>query len=455
MPGAITFPALTRRAIFAQAWPIMLGQALIPLVGIVDAAIIGRTGDSSALAGVALGAVIINLIFWSFGFLRMGLSGLTAQAQGAGDMGEVETLLLRGLAIGIAAGAALLMLQYPLGELAFAVLSGGQDVTAQASGYVSFRFFGAPAALSVFAINGWLLGLGKTRAALALLIVMNAANIALDVLFVWGMGFGASGVGLGTAGAEWIAFLTGLAIAAHLCGANPIALLRRHGRKKLFEAAALARLLQVNTDLIVRTVALLTMFTWFANSGARLGTVPLAANHVLLQFISVAAFVLDAFAFTAEARVGNAIGARSRSYFVRTIRLTGEFSLAAGIVLTLAFWCGGDLVIAAITTDPGTRAEAQRFLIFAALVPLIGMPSWLLDGIFIGATRTAALRNAALVATALYLALDLALRPLGNLGVWIAISSSYLLRAGALALYFPALLRRLDPPPALAPHSAA
>ncbi len=433
----------------------MLGQALIPLVGIVDAAIIGRTGDPSALAGVALGAVIINLIFWSFGFLRMGLSGLTAQARGAGDTSEVEALLLRGLAIGAAAGAVLMLLQYPLAELAFAVLAGGKDVTTEAAGYVSFRFFGAPAALSVFAINGWLLGLGQTRAALALLIVMNLANIALDVLFVWGMGFGASGVGLGTAGAEWFALIAGLAIASRLCGANPIALARRYGRQKLFEAAALARLLKVNADLMIRTVALLTMFTWFANSGARLGTQPLAANHVLLQFVSVAAFVLDAFAFTAEARVGNAIGAHSRSHFMRAIRLTGEFSLAAGLALALAFWFAGDIAIAAITTDPGTREEAQRFLVFAALVPLVGMPSWLLDGIFIGATRTRALRNAALVATALYLAIDLALRPLGNLGVWIAISSSYLLRAGALGMYIPGLLRSLDLPPALAPHSAA
>ena len=405
-------PALTRPAIFAQAWPIMLGQALIPLVGIVDAAVIGRTGEPAALAGVALGAVVINLLFWSFGFLRMGMSGLAAQAQGAGDGGEVEALLLRGLAIGGVAGGILLLLQYPLGELAFALLAGGEDVTAEAAGYTAYRFFGAPAALAVFAINGWLLGLGRTRAALALLVAMNAANIALDLLFVWGLGMGAAGVGLGTAGAEWIALVTGLAIAAHVCGAGPVALMRRHGRRKLFDPAALTRLFRVNADLMIRTIALLAMFTWFANSGARLGAQPLAANHVLLQFVSVAGFVLDAFAFTAEARVGNAVGARSRTYFLRTIRLAGEFSLGAGLVLAALFWLAGDMAIAAITTDPGTREQAQRFLPFAALVPLLGMPSWLLDGIFIGATRTRALRNAALLAAALYLALDLALRPL-------------------------------------------
>jgi len=212
------------------------------------------------------------------------------------------------------------------------------------------------------------------------------------------------------------------------------------------------RLFAVNRDLMIRTIALLAMFVWFANSGARLGAESLAANHVLLQFINVAAFVLDAFAFTAESRVGHAIGARSRGQFLRAIRLTGEFSLVSGIALMLLFLAIGPALIGLIASDPAVRAEAVRFLPFAAAVPLLGMPSWLLDGIFIGATRGAALRNAAMVATALYLAIDLLLRPFGNSGVWIAISLSYVLRAGALGLYLPGLLRALEaaPPPAAA-----
>ena len=445
---------LTRRSIFAQAWPIMLGQASIPLVGVVDATVIGRTGDTPALAGVALGATIVTLIFWSFGFLRMGMTGLTSQAQGRGDAREVEALLLRALAIGGGIGVVLFALQVPFANLAFSLLSGGQAVTEQASGYVSARFIGAPAALGVFAINGWLLGLGKTRAALALQIVMNLANIGLDVLFVWSFGMGAYGVGLGTALAEWIALLSGLVVAGSVAGGGIVATVRRTSRATLLDRAELTKLFAVNRDIMIRTLALLFLFTWFANAGARIGAEALAANHVLMQFVNLAAFVLDAFAFTAENRVGNALGERSRERFLRAIRLAGEFSLAAGVVLAALFLLVGDVVIAFVTTDPAVRAEAARFLPFAAAVPVLGMPSWLFDGIFIGATQGRALRNAGVVSTLLYLALDLLLRPLGNLGVWIAISASYLFRAGALAVYFPALLRsvqrgetdnRLDP----------
>ena len=445
-----TPPSLTRASIFAQAWPIMLGQASIPLVGVIDAMVIGRTGDAAALAGVALGATVISLVFWSFGFLRMGMTGLTAQADGAGERAEVEALLVRGLAIGGAIGLALLLLLWPLRELAFAILAGGEATTAEARGYVTARFFGAPAALAVFAMTGWLFGLGRTRAALTLQLVMNAANILFDVVLVFGLGMGAAGVGAGTAGAEWVALAVGLVLVTKVAGANPLALARRAGRTALFAPAAMRRLFAINRDLMIRTVALLILFAWFANAGARLGAETLAANHVLLQFVNVAAFVLDGFAFTAESRIGQAIGTRSRAQFLRAIRLTGEFSLVAGALMAALFWLFGEPVIALISTDPDVRAAAGAFLPFAALVPLIGMPSWLLDGVFIGSTQGRALRNAGVLSTLLYLAADLTLRPLGNLGVWLAFSASYFLRAGALGLYFPRLLRSFEQTQAVA-----
>lgn len=448
-------PPLTRRSIFAQAWPIMLGQASIPLVGIVDATVIGRTGDAVALAGVALGAVIIGLVFWSFGFLRMGMTGLTAQADGAGDDAEVRALLVRSLALGGGIGLLLLALQAPIREAAFALLAGGPAVSDQAGAYVEARFFGAPAALAVFAINGWLLGLGRTRWALALQIVMNAANIGLDILFVWGFGMGARGVALGTAGAEWIALASGIVVVSAILGPGGLRRAIAMPRGALFAPEAMRRLFAVNADLMVRTVALLFLFTWFGNAGARIGATALAANHILLQFIEVAAFILDAFAFTAESRIGNAIGVRSAPMFMRAVRLTGEFSLAGAIALALVFWLGGEAAIAFITTDPEVRATAAALLPFAALVPVIGMPSWLLDGIFIGATRGRALRNAAIVSTTLYILIDLALRPWGNLGVWIAFMTSYLLRAAALGWHFPALRRAIGSDSPLAPQSRA
>lgn len=429
---------LTRRAIFAQAWPIMLGQTTVPLVGLVDTAVIGRTGDAAALAGVALGTMVINLIFWTFGFLRMGMTGMTAQAQGAGDGREVEAMLLRGVAAGVALGVVLFALQIALIPLALATLAGGGALDAAAGGYVGARFFGAPASLALFAINGWLFGLGRTRAALVLQIVMNLVNIGLDLLFVWHFHMGARGVGLGTACAEWVSLAVGLAIVGR--GVD----WRRMLSPALFGGGALKRLFAVNADIMIRTIALLLTFLWFTNAGARLGETALAANYVLLQFVSVSAFVLDGFAFTAESRVGQAIGARSRPAVVRAIRLTGEFSLLAGIGFALIFFAAGGPLIAFFATDAGVRAQAAALLPFAAIIPAIGVPAWLLDGIFIGATQGRALRNAAIVASALYIATDLLLRPFGANGIWWAFMASYPYRALALAAYLPGLLKTIE-----------
>jgi len=429
---------LTRRAIFAQAWPIMLGQTTVPLVGLVDTAVIGRTGDAAALAGVALGTVVISMIFWTFGFLRMGMTGMTAQAQGAGDAREVEAMLLRGVVAGFLLGVALFALQILLIPLALETMAGGGALDAAARGYVSARFLGAPASLALFAINGWLFGLGRTRAALVLQIVMNLVNIGLDLLFVWHFHLGARGVGLGTASAEWISLIIGLAIVGR--GQD----WRRILSPALFGGGALKRLFAVNADIMVRTIALLALFLWFTNAGARLGETALAANYVLMQFISVSAFVLDGFAFTAESRVGQAIGARSRPAMVRAIRLTGEFSLVAGLSFAVLFFLSGPALIAFFATNAEVRAQAAVLLPFAAVVPAIGVPAWLLDGIFIGATRGKALRNAAILATTLYVATDLLFRPFGESGIWWAFMASYLYRAAALGAYLPGLLRTIE-----------
>ena len=434
---------LTRRSILAQTWPIILGQASVPLVGLVDTVVIGRTGDAAALAGVALGSIVITFLFWSFGFLRMGMTGLTAQADGAGDRAEVDALLGRGMVAGLGIGALLFLAQWLLVPIAFALFAGGEDLDAAARGYIAMRFWGAPAALAYYALVGWFYGLGRTRAVLILQIAMNAANIALDILFVWHFDMGAAGVGLGTAIAEWIALAIGIALASPILGAAGRAVLR--DTRRLFAGPQLRRLFTVNADIMVRTVALLLLFAWFTNAGARLGAEQLAANLVLDQFIVFAAYVLDAFAFTAEERVGAAVGRGSRCDLLRAIRLTGEFSLGTGILFALGTALFGDAIVALITDQAAVRAAAAPLIWMVALIPLLGMPAWLLDGIFLGATRTTALRNAAIVATALYIAADLLLRPLGATGMWIAMLASYCFRAALLGSALPALIRAVAP----------
>ena len=439
---------LTRRAVFAQAWPIMIGQASVPLVGLVDTLIIGRSGSAAALggvalAGVAMGAAVIDMVFWSFGFLRMGLSGLVAQASGAGERDEVDALLIRGVVMGLTIGAVLMLLTGPIMAVGFLALPPGGAVAVPARAFVAARFYGAPAALAGFAVNGWLIGRRQTRLALVLQLAMNAINVALDTTLVWHFGLGARGVGLGTAAAEWLALAIGLGLALGPGGARPRALLRRTGLAAVMARDRLARLFVVNRDLMIRTVALLILFTWFANAGARLGATTLAANHVLMQFVAIAAFVLDAFALTAEERVGHAIGSGSRGTFDRALRLTGEFAAIGGAGLSVLFVLAGPWGVAAITTDPHVRATALAYLPFAAVVPLIGAPAWLLDGVFIGATEGRALRNAALISMLAYLACDFALRPFADSGVWLALLISYALRAGNLAVRLPALRARM------------
>ena len=448
----MTATPITRRAIVAQAWPIMIGQITVPLVGLVDTAVIGRTGDAVALAAVALGSFVVTFLFWTFGFLRMGMTGLTAQAEGAKDAVEVRALLVRGIAMGLGLGLALFALQIVLIPIAFRLFAGSDQLDAVAEGFVAARLFGAPAALAGFAINGWLLGLGRTRAALLLQIVMNTANISLDLVFVWHFGWGARGVGFGTSSAEWIALATGLGIAAFVLGREGRTAIRGE-IARAFDPAALRRLFGVNADIMIRTVALLILFGWFANAGARLGPVQLGANHVLSQFVGLAAYVLDGFAFTAESRVGRAIGAKSRDDFLRAIRLTGEFSFASGLVFVLAIAFGGRWLVELMTSNPQVQERALALAPFAAFQPLIGAPAWLLDGIFIGATRGKALRNAAILSTAVYILTDLAVRPWGALGVWIALTLSYVYRAAALGLWWPGLLKEIGTPPPLAEPS--
>jgi MATE family multidrug resistance protein len=434
-------PPVTRSAIFNQAWPIIIGQALVPMVGFVDVAVIGRTGDAIALAGVALGATVVTLIFWAFGFLRMGISGLVAQAFGASDQHKVDALLVRGVVVGAGLGLVILLF-HPLflGPVTF--LMGAQSsVEQQAMRFASARMFGAPAALAGFAINGWLIGLSRTRAALVLQLAMNGANILFDMVLVMGFDLGPKGVGIGTAAAEWVTLGFGLIVARQVTGSE-WCLLYARVRSGLFENAAMRRLFSINADIMVRTLALLTLFTWFAHAGARQGAQVLAANHVLMQFVSLSAFVLDGFAFTAEARVGAAIGARSAAAYAQAVRLSGEFTLGTGLFFSALFVLLGEPLICFMTTDDGVRAMAIALLPYAALIPILGGPSWLLDGIFIGATETRAMRNTAFVVLGLYLLSDWLLRPLGNQGIWLALLGSYLTRAGTLMVFVPALKRR-------------
>lgn len=429
---------LTRSKVVALAVPVMLAQAATASTGIVDTAVMGLYGTKFDLGAVGVAAVVMNFLYWAFGFLRMSTTGLTAQAAGADDQVEANSVLQRALLLGGALGLAILLLSPLLKMVVFQPFSAGEPVKILAKDYFDARIWGAPAILMSYAINGWLLGTGRTGQLLALQIVMNGTNAALDIWFVAGLGWGPAGIGAGTAIAEWVALGFGLVLV-------------RGGLQRsrdLFDRARLAELVSANRDILIRTLALLFSFAWFVNAGASLGAATLAGNQVLLQFISVSAFILDGFAFVAEKEIGEAYGGRNRARLLRAMRVTTELALLFGAVISLAYYFAGGWLIEHFVADVEARSVALAYLPFCASVPFIGIACWQLDGFFLGATQGRALRNAGVVSCLLYVATDLALRPwLGNTGVWSAFLTMYLWRAGALAYYLPGLIARTSADP--------
>ncbi len=414
------------------AVPVMLAQAAIAATGVVDTAVMGLYGDKSDLAAVAIASVAFSFIYWGFGFLRMSTTGLVAQALGRDDQSEARATLQRGLFLGAAFGLTIFVLSPILRLGVFAPFGAAPDVVALADGYFAARVWGAPALLTQYAITGWLLGTGRTGALLAMQVVMNGVNIVLDIWFVAGLGWGPAGIGAGTAIAEWVALCFGLGLIWR--SLKP--------EQNLLDRSALMALFNANRDILIRTLALLFAFAWFVRSGAQMGTAQLAGNEVLLQFITVAAFVLDGFAFVAEKEVGEAYGARSVSRLRRAMRLTTELALLFGVLISLAYLFAGSALIERFVSDLEAREAALAYLPYCAAVPLIGVAAFQLDGFFLGATQGKAMRNAAIFVTLAYVGLDLILRPaFGNTGVWLAFLGMYVLRAGALGYYVPSLMR--------------
>jgi MATE family multidrug resistance protein len=436
-PAPVRPDAITSRSVLAIALPIMISNVSTPLLGVVDTAVVGRLPDPAYIGAVALGALIFNFVFWGFGFLRMGTTGLTAQALGARDPGEVRASLGRAMLIAAAVGAALIALQGLIRLLAFALLDGSAKVEGFAGTYFDIRIWAAPATLANYALLGWFVGLGQTRIALVLQLVLNVSNMLLDALFVLVFEFGVAGVAAGTVIAETLAAGVGMFIAArHLRGIGG-----NWSAARLLDRERLARALAVNRDIMIRSAALILVFVWFMAQGAKQGDTVLAANAVLMQFIAVAAYFLDGIAFTAEALVGRAMGAANRALLSQAARLTTAWAALIAALASLFFAALGAPLIDALSTDPAVRETARVYLPWAALGPLAGVWAFQLDGIFIGATRTPQMRNAMLATLAIYLGAWWALTPWGNHGLWAALYVSYAARAATLLWYLPGLLR--------------
>jgi MATE family multidrug resistance protein len=415
----------THRRAWSLAWPMMLSNITVPLLGLVDTAVIGHLPEPHHLGAVALGGMIFSILYWAFGFLRMGTTGMVAQAHGREDGDRLRTLLGQSLVLGACIGLLILLLRTPLTTLALQLMGPEQDVLTEATRYTEIRAFGAPAVLCNFALLGWFVGMQNTRIALILLTSTNLLNMLLDLLFVFGLGMKADGVALATVLAEYFSLLLGLWFCRRL-------LLKTAGQwlwPQLRRLRDYKALIQVNRYLFVRTVSLLLTFAFFTAQGAQQGTAILSANAVLLNFLLLISNTLDGFAHATEALIGRAVGRRDPSEFRRILGCTAFWSLVSAIMLTLVFWLGGNTIIHLLTDITEVREIAGRYLPWIIILPLIGCWSFLLDGLFIGTTQVKAMQDTMLFSVFMVFApIWWIAQPMGNHGLWLAFISLFAAR---------------------------
>ena len=434
--------SISYRYLLQKAWPIILANASVPLLGLVDTAVIGNVGSITDLGAIAFGALIFSFVYWSFGFLRMGTTGFTAQASGAGDEQEVRAVLGRALLIAACLGMALILIQWPIGLAAFSLLDGSAPVETVAQSYFDIRIWGAPATLSTFALMGLLIGLGKSRTLLIVQLFLNGLNILLDVWFAGILGWGASGIALGTVIAEWTTVLLAGWLVYRTLNERKLLTDVFWPKAKIMDLSALLKTASANFDIMLRTLILVFSFAFFINQSAKFGDTILASNHILLQLIAFSAFFLDGYAFVVEALVGGAIGAKRRDVFDLAVRRSTVLALITAILLALAIVMAGDIAVMLMTDISSVRLAANQLLPFAALYVLFSFAAFQLDGIFIGASFTRQMRDAAALSIVVYLVAWWALSdPFGLQGLWGAMIIYVVARAVALLLFYPPLRR--------------
>ncbi len=432
--------SLSHKRVLGVAIPIVLANATIPILGAVDTAVVGQLGLAVPIGAVGIGAIIITAIYWLFGFLRMGTTGLTAQAIGSGDKPETSALLVRGIIIGLVAGLILITAQIPVFLGALQLSPASMEVESLAQKYLQIRVYSAPAAIALFGITGWLIAKEKTREVLLLQLALNGINIILDLVFVLKLGWGVEGVAIATLIAEWSGLIFGFWLARE--GFN-------NGYWKnwvqIFDRVRLLQMAKVNGDIMIRSILLEIGFVSFLFLGSSFDDATLAANQVLIQFLNITAYALDGFAFAAEALVGQALGAKNRPLFRRAVVLTSQWGLGSVILMALAFFVFGNSIINVMTTAEDVRAVSYEYLPWMVAAPLAGVAAWMLDGIFIGATRTADMRNMMFISFCIYLiALALLLPSYGNHGLWASLIIFSIARGVTLGFKYPALEASAD-----------
>ncbi|MEM6889726.1 MAG: MATE family efflux transporter [Pseudomonadota bacterium] len=426
---------VTHRRVLKIAVPIVLSNATVPILGAVDVGVVGQLGEAAPIGAVGLGAIILSTIYWIFGFLRMGTVGLVGQAEGAGDRAEVSAWLTRALLVALVGGAALVLFQPLIFWGAMALAPASEEVEALASQYLAIRIWTAPAAISVYALTGWLVAMERTAGIFWVQLAMNGINVLLDLIFVLVLDWGVPGVALATVIAE----LTGAGLALWFCR-DAFSHPAWRAWPRIFSREKLVRMALLNTDILFRSAMLMIVFSSFVFLGAQFGDVTLAANEVLIQFVYITAYAMDGFAFAAETLIARAFGRGDRATLRRSAVITSQWGLGICLLLTAAFAFGGGAIIDLMAKDQSVQQTARTYLPYMIIAPPLGCAAWMLDGIFIGATRSRDMRNMMAISFAVYWIAALILLPiLGNHGLWIALIVSFVARGLTLGVRYPAL----------------
>ena len=425
------------RRVLSLTLPIILSNATVPLLGAVDTAVVGHLDSPHYIGAVAIGALIFSYVFWSFGFLRMATTGLAAQAYGRRDANGVRAVFARAALIAVVAGLAVMLLQWPIIELAMSLIAPTSAVDAAARDYFQVRIWAAPATLMQYCMLGWLLAMRDSKAVFIFQIVLNSLNIILDILFVQGFGWDVRGV----AGATVIADYSGVLLGWFLMRPH----LKRLGGTwrgiGILDRAQLAKLMKVNGDIFVRTMALTSAFALFTSFSARFGEVTLAANAVLQNFLMFGSFALDGFAHAAETLVGHAYGAERRKQFLWAVRKTTIWGIVSAIAMTIIFALAGPWIIDALTSIPEVRDASYEYLVWAVILPITGVLGFQFDGVFLGAMQTKHWRNMMLVSVAIYAVFAWgAVSMESNHLLWAAFNAFFLLRGITLSILFPTII---------------
>lgn len=430
--------SVTDRRLWAVAWPLMLTNLTVPLLGLVDTAVLGHLDSPEYLGAVAVGANLFSILYWTFGFMRMGTTGLAAQAWGKRDEFGQVALLVRSLVLAVGIGLLLILFHQPLIQLGLTLMNPSERVTELAAGYAAIRIWSAPAVLCQYTLVGWLIGTQFARAPMIMLIVANSLNIVLDVLFVTVFGWNSQGVAIATVIAEYSAAAIGFRLVLLRLPAG-----QGFSRALMGQLSDYARILQVNRYIMVRTIALLLVLAFFTAQGARQGDTILAANAVLITFLLVISNGLDGFANAAEALIGEAVGKGSRRRFRLVFRTALHWSLYGSLIFTVAFVLGGRHLISLLTGIDEVRTTAWQYLPWLWALPLTAVWGFLLDGVFIGATRTRDMQNTMLFsALVVFLPVWWLTTGWGNHGLWFSLICLMVARALTMGGLFLAHSRR-------------